>query len=87
MSASAPLVFSGITPEQYNRLTAKAHAAGIELAGSSGTAEKFGVEVAWDYAPETGQLTLQCLRTPFFISTGEVHAKLQSLVQETLAEA
>ena len=87
MAQSAPLVFAGVSPGQYDRLIEKAKAAGIDLSGNSGTASKFGVEVAWNYAPDAQQLTLQCLRTPFFVSSAEVDARLQSLVKESLAGA
>jgi hypothetical protein len=85
MAQGAAQVFSGITPQAYAKLTEKARASGIELAGNSGTASKFGVQVAWNYVPETQQLTFQCLKTPFFISADDVHLKLQTLVQQTLA--
>ncbi len=85
MAQSEPQVFSGITPATYAKLTEKARASGIELAGNSGTASRFGVEVAWNYLPETKQLTFQCLKTPFFISANDVHAKLQTLVEQTLS--
>jgi len=84
MASSAPLVFSGITPEQFAVLTAKAQAAGIALNGNSGTAAQFGVEVAWNYTPETRELTLHCLSTPFFVKPEEVNAKIQKLVKESL---
>jgi hypothetical protein len=84
MAQGAPQVFPGITPEQYAKLTAKAQSAGIALNGNSGTASKFGVEVAWNYSPETQELTLQCLRTPIFVKPEAVNAKIQALVRETL---
>jgi hypothetical protein len=83
MPQIAPLDFSPITPEQFSILTAKAKAAGIEISGNSGTASEFGVEVAWNYVPETQQLTLHCIKTPFFISAAEVNAKIQALVNES----
>lgn len=85
MSQIPPQVFSGITPEQFSTLTAKAQAGGIALSGNSGTAAKFGVEIAWNYSPETQELTLHCLRTPFFVKPEEVQAKIQALVKDALA--
>jgi hypothetical protein len=84
MGHSAPQVFSGISPEQYAKLTAKAQAAGVGLSGNSGTATKFGVEMSWNYSPESQELTLQCLRSPFFVKPEDVYAKLQALVKESL---
>ncbi|MFZ0747216.1 MAG: hypothetical protein WAM85_22625 [Terracidiphilus sp.] len=85
MSQNPPLVFSNISPAQYATLIAKAKTSGIDIAGNSGTATKFGVEVAWNYAPDAQQLTLQCLKSPFFMSEAEVHAKLQSLVEQSIS--
>lgn len=85
MTQNAPLAFSGIAPEQFAALCAKAKAAGIELDGNSGTASKYGVEVRWDYSPAARQLALEVLKTPFFVGAADVYAKLQSLVEQSLA--
>ncbi len=84
VSQSDPQVFTGVTPAQYAILLEKAQAAGLSLSGNSGSVSKFGVEVAWNYSPETQELTLQCLRTPFFVSAAEVNARLKTLVTEAL---
>jgi hypothetical protein len=84
---SAPQVFSGITPENYATLIQKAQSAGLNLTGNSGTAAKFGVEMAWNYSAEARQLTIQCLGTPFFVKPEQVNAKIQALVKETLGHA
>ncbi len=84
MGRNAAQVFSGISPEQYDRLIQKAQAAGIALSGNSGTATKLGVEVSWSYSPATQELTIQCLSTPFFVKPEEVYAKIQALVNESL---
>lgn len=85
MAASAPQVFRDVTLEQYNQLVAKAKAAGIDLNGTSGAASKFGVEISWNYAQEAQELTLQCLKTPFFVKAADVDAKIRTLVTESLA--
>jgi hypothetical protein len=85
MASSAPQVFKGVTPEQYDQLVGKAQAAGIDLNGTSGTASKFGVEISWNYSPQTQKLTLQCLKTPFFVKAADVDAKIRTLVTESLA--
>jgi hypothetical protein len=82
---NAAQVFSPITPAQYATLIQKAQSAGIALSGNSGTASRFGVEIAWNYSPDTRQLTVQCLGTPFFVKPEDVNAKIQTLVKETLA--
>lgn len=46
MAASEPQIFKGVAPEKYARLVEKARGAGIDMAGNSGSASKFGVEVS-----------------------------------------
>lgn len=85
MAPSASHVFHGVTPDKYARLVDKAHGAGIEMHGNSGSAAKFGLEIAWNYSPETQELALECLRKPFFLSAAEVDAKIKNLVNQALA--
>jgi hypothetical protein len=84
MPPSSPQVFTGITPDQYARLLDKAREAGIGLSGNSGTVSKFGVEISWNYQPEAHELTIQTLKTPFFLNPADVDAKIRSLVQASL---
>jgi len=85
MAKSAPQLFKGVTPDQYARLVHKAKGAGIDLNGDAGTASKFGVEVGWNYSRASQELTLQTLKTPFFMSAADVDARILSLVRESLA--
>jgi hypothetical protein len=85
MPSGTPQVFTNITPEQYDRLAAKARASGIELTGNSGTASKLGVEVGWNYNPIAQSLTIQCLKTPFFMKATDVDSRIHKLVQDSLA--
>jgi hypothetical protein len=83
MAQNPPRTFSGITPDQYAQLIVKAKASGLELSGNSGTASKFGVEVHWNYSPESQQLTVHCPCTPMFVSAATVYRRLQALVEES----
>ena len=85
MSENLPLTFSNISPQQFSVLTAKARAAGIDLNGNTGSATKFGVEVTWNYVPATQQLTLHCLRAPFFMKLADVNAQMRALVESATA--
>jgi hypothetical protein len=87
MSTPSPQLFHNISPAQFALLQQKAGAAGIPISGNSGSASKMGVEVAWNYSPDSGQLSLHCLKTPFFISANDVDKKIRDLVTETLATA
>jgi hypothetical protein len=83
LGISTPQTFEGVTPERYKTLAERARRAGIPLSGNSGSAAMFGIEVCWNYLPETQALTIQCLRTPFFMNQGEVDAKIRNLVEQT----
>jgi len=85
MNSSAPLTFKGITPGQYAVLVDKANAAGLALNGNSGTASRLGVEVAWSYTPESGLLSIQCLRAPFFMKAEDVNAKIEAVIRSAIA--
>jgi hypothetical protein len=85
--ASEPQIFQNITPEQYASLIQKAGASGIGITGNSGTAAQFGVEVTWDYVPEACLLTIQCLKTPFFLSPATIDAQIRTIVEETAGTA
>jgi hypothetical protein len=39
----------------------------------------------WNYSPETQELTLQCLKHPFFLTAADVDTKIRDLVNQTLA--
>jgi hypothetical protein len=80
---SPPQAFSNITPEHYAAIVQKASAAGIDLTGNSGIASNFGVEVQWNYSPESRELTLQVLTTPFFLSAESVEKRIKAVVVET----
>lgn len=83
MAETEPLEFSGVTAAQYARLIDRAKAAGIEISGNSGTAQKFGATIAYHYEPEAQHLRLECTKTPFFMKTSDVYARLRLLVNES----
>ena len=85
--SNAPQLFNNISPAQFSLLQQKAGSAGIPISGNSGSASKMGVEVEWDYSPDSGQLSIHCLKTPFFISADDVDKKIRDLITETLATA
>jgi hypothetical protein len=77
--------FSTASTQSNTQHWPKRRATGIEISGNDGTASKYGVQVAWNYAPSDQQLTFQCLKTPFFVSAADVETKIRALVAETLA--
>jgi hypothetical protein len=79
--------FNNITPEQFAKLCEKAQAAGIPLNGNSGTAEKMGIEVTWNYSPDSQQLNIQSTHVPFFVSCNDVNTRISNLISQTLSAA
>lgn len=77
-------VFRGVTPGQFARLQQKAHGAGIQISGNSGSAAQFGAEVAWNYSPETQELRLEILQTPFFMKKEDIEARMRALVEQSM---
>ena len=82
MTAS-PQTFT-ITPEQYAALIAEAQAAGVPIAGDSGTASKDGVTVAWTYDGTTLTLTVES-RAWYDPPIATIQAKLAALVESVMA--
>lgn len=76
-------IFKNVSPGKYGRLQEKARAAGIEMQGSSGSAAKFGAEVAWNYNPDSQELTLQVLSVPFFMKEEDIEARMRALVEQS----
>lgn len=87
MGQCEPQIYTGITPEQFEKLQAKANNAGIPLQGASGEATKMGIHFGWNYEAAEGRLTIQCLQVPFFVSCNDVNTRIASLVKTTLSEA
>lgn len=78
-------VFRNVSPAQFAKLQEKARGAGIEMTGNSGSASKFGAEVAWNYDPDTQELSIQVLSAPFFMKKEDVEARMRTLVEQSIA--
>lgn len=82
MTEPEALVVEGVSTTRYAQLVERAKAAGIDIEGNSGTAQKYGAAIAYNYQPETQVLRLECTKTPFFLSKNEIYARLRSLLSE-----
>jgi hypothetical protein len=80
MTSCAKQLFSNVTDEQFACLTAKAKAAGIDIAGNNGNATRDGIEINWSYDPVGQTLSIQCTSAPFFVSCGSINSKIHDLV-------
>jgi hypothetical protein len=85
MAENNALHYENVTPEQFVRLAALARENGIALEANQGSAEKLGAEVAWDFQPATGQLTLECRRAPFFFPPEAVLAQIDAMVRKSFS--
>ena len=84
MQPSQPQIFSKVSPDQYATLIRNANASGFSLAGNSGAASNFGMEVSWNYSPESRELAIQCLSATLFLKPEAVNAKIKTLVEEVV---
>jgi hypothetical protein len=85
MEENKSQVFSGITAAKFQKLIEMANAAGVDITGNSGRANKMGIEIEWNYSEQEQQLELTCLHTPFFVSMDSVNTKLRDMVNQALA--
>jgi len=81
MSSCAVQVFSNVTPAQFDCLSQKASAAGINI---SGNASQDGITVEWTFDPEATTLSIQCTAAPFYVPCATINAKINDLVQNCL---
>jgi hypothetical protein len=72
MSQCAAQVFTGVSPEKFGCLQAKA--------ADQGSASKDGITVTWDYEVDSQTLTIQCTAAPFFLSCGTINSTIHNLV-------
>jgi hypothetical protein len=77
----AKQTFTGLTPDQFTALTAKAVASGLSLSGNAGQASKDGFTVSWTYDPIARVLEIQCLSAPFLVPCSSINGKIHDLVE------
>jgi hypothetical protein len=80
----AKQTFTGLTPDQFTSLTAKAAANGLSLSGNAGQASKDGFTVWWNYDPAAAVLEIQCLSAPFLVPCSTINGKIHDLVDSCL---
>lgn len=78
--------FDNISSAQFAFLMAAAKSQGIEIDGTDGQTTQSGITISWSYVAATRSLTIQCLRAPFYITCGMIHAKIRDLVSACRAQ-
>jgi hypothetical protein len=87
MAGCPSQTFTGITPPIKAFLEASGAAAGIPLAGDTGSATTMGVTLRWVYDPATETLTITCTDAPFFAPCSTISAKVSAWVEGARAKA
>jgi hypothetical protein len=85
MSSCPTQLFENVTPTQFDCLSQKASAAGINISGNAGSATQDGITVEWTFDPAAATLSIQCTSAPFFVPCGTINSKISDLVQSCLA--
>jgi hypothetical protein len=80
MGQCAAQVFTGVSPEKFACVQAKAAAQGITISGNQGSASKDGITVTWDFEGDSQTLTIQCTAAPFFVSCGTINSTIHNFV-------
>jgi len=84
MSAPAPLVWSNVTPEDFEALKTEAAKDGLELSGVAGSIKNSGVEASFAFNATTQTLTIQLVHKPFVVGWGYVSTKLTETINTAL---
>jgi len=84
VSAPAPLVWSNVTPEDFDTLKTEAAKDGLELSGVSGDIKNSGVEATFVYNSTAQTLSIQLVHKPFVVGWGYVSTKLTKTINAAL---
>ena len=76
--------FNNITDPVWQCLRAKAAAAGIQVNSNTGSAGKFGVQVAWTYDPAAHTLQLQAVKHGIF-GCNTINNAMHQMISECYA--
>lgn len=76
-----PVCFPNVTPELFAAIAGNIERhVGTSIAGdTSGRLHHSGCAFDWRYDPHGGQLLIQCVSKPFFVSCDTVNDKLNEL--------
>jgi hypothetical protein len=87
MAGCPSQTFTGITPAVKAYLEAKGAAAGLPIAGDTGSATTMGVTLKWVYDGAAETITITCTDAPFFVPCSTVTAKVTELVEGGKAQS
>lgn len=78
-------IFSPVSPARWQNLKAAVLAkSGVNITDDKGMAEGHGIKLSYDFNLATGELTLQTLDKPFYLSEGVIDQEIHKFVENTL---
>lgn len=78
-------IFSPVSPARWQNLKAAVLAkSGVNITDDKGMAEGHGIKLSYDFNLATGELTLQTLDKPFYLSEGVVDQEIHKFVENTV---
>jgi len=77
--------FIGFTPQHFACLLQRAQSSGLNISGTSGTASRGGITIAWSYDASAQVLSVQCTEKPAFLGCGLITAQISDLVNNCMA--
>jgi len=81
MPGCPPFTLTGVTPEVWDCLTARARGVGIPVTGDSGTATAQGVTADWRRDAEASTLTVTVTQMPGWTECATIQAMLREVVR------
>lgn len=78
-------IFSPVSPARWQNIKSAVLAkSGVSITDDKGTAEGHGIKLSYDFNLATGELTLQTLDKPFYLSEGVIDQEIHKFVENTL---
>jgi hypothetical protein len=77
-------IFSPVSPARWQNIKSALLAkSGVNITEDKGTAEGHGIKISYEFNLVTGELTLQTLDKPFYLSEVLVDQKIHDFVENT----
>jgi hypothetical protein len=86
MAACAMLSYNGVSPEAWQTIQNATSQYGISVETDSGTAAKEGFTITWNYERQAGNLSIQCINSPWFINCSTINSHINDAVEACLKQ-
>lgn len=85
MSACPPFSFQQVTPSVWAQLKTKAQELKLDLVADSGSQQRDGFEVEWQYKSDAETLTIHVLNKPWWAPCGEIQRRCNEVIESCQA--